>query len=196
MALCDDEIRYYHQLADEFAKQFGYTADSDTLKKAHQKINFDFSRPLYHQTRRDIERLFNPTFGDFVEAYVEPISRGVMVKARADQQGIELVQRIVDAWVGESRLNEVVHVRVGSHEVEFRDIDSNVVVAFFAAGRKMHGTDPFRVCNAQIVLGLLGIEISVGELALPDMLGIYAPFDFEWNSEDSLWTSREHAVTG
>jgi len=73
-------------------------------------------------------------------------------------------------WAG----NMVSRVVIGSHETQVFGSYGELLATFKAYGRKMHLGDAFRAYNAQqLIKELLGIEIDISEIALPDMQHLY-----------------------
>lgn len=167
------------------ARRYGYEPDSAVVTR---RLNIEFCREVSYT---EACRWFDPRSGYYVEAIDNGTTRGIKINAMAHKHGAEHVGRIVDAWVG--NLNFVSSVLIGSHETAFYDANGDVKVRFYGSGRKMHHDSAFRAYNAQEVIKLLGIEMSVEQIAVRDLNYLYAPLKFE-RQDDGSWIHHELAA--
>lgn len=181
----------------ERAERYGFSADSQTVKLLLQDFD-DMARRA--RTRADLSKLDNlsfeldPHLGRHVEAYAGH-DGAIMVKTMASREGSELVGAIVKAFVGH-RLIFVKKVEIGSHETKLIDSTDNIIVAFYGAGRKMHHQRTYRAFNAQQALKLVGINVSIEEIALPDLRHFYEPLVYELQPGGAWSTHELEAVRG
>ncbi|HEY0965584.1 MAG TPA: hypothetical protein VGE13_03840 [Candidatus Saccharimonadales bacterium] len=86
---------------------------------------------------------------------------------------------------------DIVRIIIGSHQVSVIGSHDSTMVEFDGYGRKMHHSDPFRARNAQqLVEELLGVELEVSAIALPDMQHWYQELILE-RDECGTWQQKE-----
>lgn len=197
------DIETAHKAIIDNAVRFGFPLDGETVSRRLSELDGLSGRSnvkfmlVQYEVSTLLEVLLSTSRGmDPSSGHIgtDPAMPGIVVVfTRPDEQGNELFEAVVRTQLGDL-LKDVARVVVDSHVTRFFDAAGKPIVGFIAAGRKMHYGYAFRAYNASKALALVGITMSVEDIAIPDLSSSYPKLVFE-RQDDGSWKNKSEELT-